>query len=574
MAFSSKLRSFSQTIEEYLKKPFGDIPTLSTVVKYAFCALLILLSLKTTGDVEYVVVSALELLLIAGFCNFLVKRWRIVAQVLNDLLVLFFNVQMLVLLFGNSYLQLVMLSNLNFIEDLGGKALEYGLGVVLLLAFSFLPITGISLPDQCYVTLKLQPKKTAAHMETVAYRNRLTVPSYAFGVVLLYLAAMFSLGPDFSPGYSYGDLVAQSIKMNELKQATSSSNNAADDFYKEEVTNYRAKDEQLGARPNVILIFTEGLSQSVVEDERNIMPNLREFESSSLFFENYYNHTFATLRGLIGQLYSGYQMDNNDTNSLVSIMDVFEANLYETAFINTEPANTDFCEYLNALGFEEMLGSVEDKKEGASDSYSDRQAYELLFDTAESLNSSSKSFFLSVYTFGTHASLDSTDEIYGDGSNAMLNKFYDLDYQFGEFLDKFNESSLSDNTIIVFTTDHCTYGEADFATTFPETERAAEMCDRVPLCIYYKGIEPEVIDAKGRNTLDLAPTILDYLDMSAPNFFLGSSLFSSTAHGSAETTFNEEALFYSTKRAQIRDLTSTEQREAESIVRRYYAARR
>ena len=52
------------------------------------------------------------------------------------------------------------------------------------------------------------------------------------------------------------------------------------------------------------------------------------------------------------------------------------------------------------------------------------------------------------------------------------------------------------------------------------------MIDEMPLVIYYKGVKQETIDVGGRNTLCLTPTILDLLDISDENMFLGSSLFS------------------------------------------------
>ena len=41
----------------------------------------------------------------------------------------------------------------------------------------------------------------------------------------------------------------------------------------------------------------------------------------------------------------------------------------------------------------------------------------------------------------------------------------------------------------------------------------------------------------GRNSLDLTPTILDFLDMDSPNYFLGSSLFQSVKNPEMETVF-------------------------------------
>ena len=58
-----------------------------------------------------------------------------------------------------------------------------------------------------------------------------------------------------------------------------------------------------------------------------------------------------------------------------------------------------------------------------------------------------------------------------------------------------------------------------------DTNRVNSDVDEVPLVLYYKGITPETIDVEGRNSLSLVPTILDYMDVSVPNYFLGDTLF-------------------------------------------------
>ena len=111
-------------------------------------------------------------------------------------------------------------------------------------------------------------------------------------------------------------------------------------FYKDTIGNYVSSPLQK-KNPDVVLIFTEGLSQNIIDDERNIMPNVRMYEDKSLNFTNYYNHTAATYRGLIGQLYSGHQYNNNDENTLISLQKIMHDNGYQTTLINTEPNNQD-----------------------------------------------------------------------------------------------------------------------------------------------------------------------------------------------------------------------------------------
>ena len=93
-------------------------------------------------------------------------------------------------------------------------------------------------------------------------------------------------------------------------------------------------------------------------------------------------------------------------------------------------------------------------------------------------------------------------------------------------MEKLHDSGLAGNTLVVFTADHATYVDDEYILSFyPENTRYDVFCDTMPLMFYYEGITPEVIDAGGRNSLDLAPTICDLLDVTAENYYLGETLF-------------------------------------------------
>ena len=135
---------------------------------------------------------------------------------------------------------------------------------------------------------------------------------------------------------------------------------------------------------------------------------------------------------------------------------------------------------------------------------------------------------------------------------------------------KFEKSELAEDTIIIFTTDHATYQDDSFVKAFPDWFRAYTFCDEIPLWIYYKGITTEIIDVKGRNTLGLAPTILDYLDISAPNYFLGRSLFVPEANSSFETYFTESFVYLDTKDGEIRYLSEEEKNIFIAMLQDYF----
>ncbi|MFD1393856.1 sulfatase-like hydrolase/transferase [Lacticaseibacillus jixianensis] len=182
----------------------------------------------------------------------------------------------------------------------------------------------------------------------------------------------------------------------------------------------------------------------------------------------------------------------------------------------------------------------------------------------EKLNSQNKKFFLGTYTLETHNGWNVTDNKYRKGDNAVLNKFHNLDTVFGEFLNRFMASPLKDNTILVFTTDHASYASPDYASVMDD--HRSTFVSTIPLMIYYPGVKGETIDAKGRNSLGLAPTILDLLDIGrVKNYFLGTSLFTTKPTGYEYTTEIGEN-FYSTKTQQVAPLSPTEEKLKNKIL--------
>lgn len=516
-----------------------------TGIKYAASLCLIIGEYVKVGKPQYVWGGIFELLVIFFLSDLLIRWKKHIGRIVNDVLILLFNVQQLVLMFGMTFISTVMLENIGSIEDLKGRAVEYITAGLLCLFASCLPVVPIPLKQE----------------------NEMKIFSSALAGELVFTMVC---GSGYSPLYGYVELGIEEKAKADAEAYIRSQPNVTGKFYQDGVTDMIQKPDNLPEKPNVVLIFTEGLSQSIVEDERGIMPNVAAYEKQSVSFTNYYNHTAATYRGLIGQLYSGYQYNNYDTNTLISIEEIMKNEGYKTTFINTEPNNTRFTSYLEDLNFDLLI------QPDVEDYLSDKKAYEELFKTMEDDAKDSQPFFTAIYTFGTHASLDSRDEKFGDGSNPELNKFYDCDYQFGKFIEKFNKSDLADNTIIVFTSDHCTYCDDSFKESFPDYERPQQFVDRIPLLMYYKGVTPQEFDAAGRNTLSLAPTILDYLDISEPNYFLGDPLFNGgdNVNNDLDTVFTISGTeFVSTERNSIHALDPTVSEIVEERYHDYLAAK-
>lgn len=519
-----------------------------TVVKYCFSLALIILAGSVHGK-RYMAAAFLELLIFFALTNLIAGKSRRAGQIVNVILLAFLNIQMALLSLGGSYLSLLMLSNTDSWNDLAGNFSKYAIWVILIIIGTALPITYIKIP----------------------HVNSLALLSVGLAGELIFTMAV---GNSYSPYYAYADLAAQKAANDRQAEKIAAMGDQSGRFNASQVLDFRKKPDSLKAKqPNIILIFTEGLSQSIVEDSRNIMPNVAAYEKKSVDFSNYYNHTFATYRGIIGQLYSGYQNDNYDENHLTSIQSVLADQGYQTTFINTEPNNASFAAYLERMGFDEVKGEPGlGIYEGNQDYMSDKEAYEALWDTVSEQEEAGKPFFTAIYTFGTHISLGSYDEKFGDGKSDELNKFYNADAQFGAFMDKFENSDISDNTIVVFTADHSTYTDDAWHEEFKNVPRACSDVDRVPFFIYYKGIEPETLDVRGRNSLDLVPTILDYLDISAFNSFLGMSLFSPPDNNNEfDTIFSDPSFQISTKDGLMAPLEGAQKDVFNSNLEAYYA---
>lgn len=520
---------------------------LCMMLKYAYTFVFVIVTTLTHGrSARYVAIIAAELILIAIITNELCRLRIGVAYLFNTLACCVINVQYAVLYWGNTFISAAMIDNLDSIRALSGKALVYIGTAILAIGFAALPVCRIKVDE-------------------------LEMTGALMCCLFLWGGAISTNAMPHSPFYALYELWEQHVAWNDLLKEVDGSIDGADEFYSEVVADYIKKPGDLSDSPNVILVFVEGLSQNIIDDERDIMPNLRDLQNRSISFEQYFNHTFATYAGLSGQLYSGYQHSNYDVNTLVSLQGVFSYYGYQTGFINTEPHNQIFTDYLTRFNFDSVV-TDEKRVDGLADALSDRSAYELLLNTALQMHSGEESpFFLAMYTMGTHASFDGVYEAYGDGSKTILNRFYDADAQIGKFVEMFENSPLSEDTLVIFTADHATYADADFEDAFPDYEREVAGLDRIPLIFYYHNVSAESYDAGGRNSINMAPTVLDFLDMSVPNYFLGASLFGPKRESLWDATYESLGMIYRTDAGTIKYPEKEWRQQFELSITKYFA---
>ncbi|HTV85944.1 MAG TPA: LTA synthase family protein [Dyella sp.] len=315
-----------------------------------------------------------------------------------------------------------------------------------------------------------------------------------------------------------------------------------------------------GTRPNVIVIFSEGVSARLLGcyggKYPGLTPNIDRLASVSMRVIDYYNHTAATYRGLRGQMVSGYPQAGGDDDKTQATDAATMASLsiqyrsvpmmlkqehYNTYFISPHYNRVGLNDLLRSLGFDKVY-SFEDVSrtvlpgnklyyvEGALSDDDEFGALRALMTRGE-LNGKDRPFFMGLYNFGTHAFIDimPNGAKYGDGGNSALNKLHNFDHALGAFLDYFFASPYAKNTILVLTADHATYPDQDYRAVAGDGYKPL-LVDRIPLIIYDPTHKlPAILDARARTSIDLAPTLMQLLGIQKEtNSFLGTSLFEPT----------------------------------------------
>lgn len=350
--------------------------------------------------------------------------------------------------------------------------------------------------------------------------------------------------------YMEQSLFTPSAKMRKLQQQLYAQNDTfSNDFDVQKVMDFRNK--------NVVVVFAEGFSTQFIDKFNNyksLTPNIDKFLEESVYFNNYYNHTAATFRGLRGQLTSsyqfrsGYRKDNNGlgqingeqikktlTGNLISVPHILKNYGYHPYFLTAHPDKHQLNMVLETLEFDTVYGADDFVPGNNGNDLTDKQLFSALSNML-SHDKLQKPFFIGTYNMGTHFGQNSPDLKYGDGHNILLNTIHNFDDVFGKF---WNSVKDRQDLVIILTADHATppYG-GPYNETFG-THRLYPV-GKIPFVIWTYDIKHQVIDVKGRNSLAFAPTLLQAMGIKHSfNYFLGCSLFNSACSKPFGNIYNE-----------------------------------
>lgn len=301
-----------------------------------------------------------------------------------------------------------------------------------------------------------------------------------------------------------------------------------------------------GEKPNLLIIYLESFSARLTgpynKQYVEVTPGLNNFvaDKNTTLFRKVYNASTPTITGLLSSLCSflpptGHEEIEREkklkSHRLVCLPEILKQNGYQqTSFITAvdkEFSNKNTI--LESMGIDKVWGTQELSKDIAEDpkswGYSDHQLFPIVF--AKMSEEKKEVPFLMIYeTVDTHPPFNLPQDIvpYKDGTNPVLNALHTTDDAFGDFWDKFKNSDFYNNTAVLIVADHAIFPIAYEKKYFPEFYGKTTFYDELFFALYMpENNLPKEVDVYGSG-IDLAPTVLHFLNIKAPDKFEGHSL--------------------------------------------------
>jgi phosphoglycerol transferase MdoB-like AlkP superfamily enzyme len=291
---------------------------------------------------------------------------------------------------------------------------------------------------------------------------------------------------------------------------------------------------------NIILIVLESVRSEELKNSE-ITPNISRFMSESVNFTRFYSTNITTVKSEHAMLCGKPEISNQAPYS--SLHGAFNGLClpkslkkygWDTYWFH---GNTN--EFFNrkifhkSLGFNHVYGKEyfiekgydikNDIGWGIPDTY-------VFTESLKTLEKSKNNFFAEILTLTNHQpfSWKYPQKIPASIKYSGIDKYRNYlkginytDHAFGVFLQKFKQSELYNNTILMVTGDH----GVPFYDKEYDNNKKQEILYKVPFAIYYKDIKPTKVDNNKYSHLDITPTVLDLLNLDNKISTLGASLY-------------------------------------------------
>ena len=300
----------------------------------------------------------------------------------------------------------------------------------------------------------------------------------------------------------------------------------------------------VGARKlNVVLLMLEsfrGYECGFLGAKDSYSPGLDELSKEARVFENFYGLAQNTVRGEYCSLVSMYPNAMgkpaylvNPSVRLISLPKILSDNGYKTLWFSSfykEFHNK--CHFLKAHGVQELYDRDDLPEPVEPEIGLGMNDEEFMGYMAERIQGIDEPFMLQITSLSNHFT---KEECYPlalvEGEHSpqylkYLNGFKYTDRAVSSLIRSIRNSKLRNNTLILLYGDH---GYWKFPDGIEDPLQQREIFFRLPLCIWGPdGVVSAGMDSTICSQVDIAPTILDLLGISAKNTFVGVSVFDET----------------------------------------------
>lgn len=298
--------------------------------------------------------------------------------------------------------------------------------------------------------------------------------------------------------------------------------------------------------PNIFFIVMESFNANFAEnktkDGKEYTPYFNSLISQGLYIKHFYGNSVVTARGQFSILFSTMpsfkgkvyeKFSSIHLQSLPEILEkagyttIYDQGHYKLNFDNTGP-------FLRKNGFEIVRKEVSNKimDQVSYHGVKDSVLYNFFFRFLDSLHNKSKQkkyfgFLATISNHGPYIILPYDPKLPYPYSSTFrenfANSIFIADSFLREFFIELKKRKYLENSIIVITGDH-SY-PADEHGSHINAENFYEENSRTPcLIIWKKYIKPQRIENSAWSQLDIAPTILDLLNIKVDNHFIGKSI--------------------------------------------------
>jgi len=300
-------------------------------------------------------------------------------------------------------------------------------------------------------------------------------------------------------------------------------------------------------KPNVIFILLEALSAERVGAygyNRNVTPNIDKLAAKSIVFTSAYTtstHSDYAQPGLLSSRYiftSEYRTDFTKDSPRKFVWDIFKRENYNTGYYSSQDDKwQNMDHYINYTNLDNFSYSRTDGKtdygSGLAKKDYDHKTADLAVNWLNETIQKPEPFFLYVNFQATHLprsypskySHFKPDEgewfipFDSNSINKYDNSLRYVDIQVGKILNFLEENNISNNTIIILTSDH---GE-DLENRHDISNHGKSIYEEeliVPAMAFLPGVNHTIIEDKVSH-IDFVPTLIDFLGYPAPEEFQG-----------------------------------------------------